>query len=52
MRDAQRGEGALELRAGIAAIGGEREGQAVKQKGAAKMLEVVPGGVGRNKDGG
>ena len=64
MRDAQRGEGALELRAGIAAIGRgfmaeqgqaisvERDGQAVKQKGAAKMLEVVPGGVGRNKDGG
>lgn len=64
MRDAQRGEGALELRAGIAAIGGglmaeqgqaigvERDGQAVAGKSAAEVLEVVPGDVGRNKAGG
>jgi len=64
MRDAQGGEGALELRAGIAAIGRglmaeqgqaigvKRYGQAVAGKGAAEVLEVVPGGVGGNKDGG
>lgn len=62
--DAQGGEGALELRAGIAAIarglmaeqgqaiGVERHGQAVAGKSAAEVLKVVPSGVGRNKAGG
>ena len=62
--DAQRGEGPLKLRAGVAAIGGglmaeqgqaigvESPGQAVEGKSVAEVLEVVPGGVGRNKDGG
>jgi len=64
MRDAQGGESALELGAGITAIGRglmaeqgqaigvESQGQAVEGKSAAEVLEVVPGGVGRNKDGG
>jgi len=63
MRDPQRGERALELRARIAAIarglvakqgqaiGIKSYGQAVMGKGAAEVLEVVPGGVGRNKAG-
>ena len=63
MGDAQRGEGALEFRAGIPAVGRgfmaeqgqaigvESQGQAVEGKGTAEVLEVVPGGVGRNKDG-
>jgi hypothetical protein len=57
------GESTLKLRAGVAAISGghmakqgqaigvERQGQAVEGKGAAEVLEVVPGGVGRHKDG-
>lgn len=64
MRDAQGGESALELRARIAvipggfmaeqgqAIGIESHRQAVKDERAAEVLEVVPGGVGGNKDGG
>ena len=64
MRDAQRGEGALEFRTGIAAIAGglmteqgeaigiESQGQAVEGKGAAEVLKVMPGGVGGNKDSG
>ena len=59
----QGGEGALELRAWVAAIGHgimakeaepvgvHHHGQAVPQKEAAKMLEVVPRGVGGDKDG-
>ncbi len=59
----QRGEGALELRTGITVIGhgimakeakavgvhGHR--QAVPEKEAAKMLEMIPSGVGGDKDG-
>ena len=64
MGDAQGGEGALELGAGIPAIGGglmAEQGQAigvksyrdaVEGKNAAEVLEVVPSGVGGNKDGG
>jgi hypothetical protein len=64
MRDPEGSEGALELRAGITAIsrgfmaeqgqaiGVESQGQAVEGKSAAEMLEMVPSGVGRNKDGG
>jgi hypothetical protein len=64
MRDPEGGEGALELRAGITAIGRgfmaeqgqaigiESQGQAVAGKSATEVLEMVPGGVGRNKDGG
>jgi hypothetical protein len=64
MRDAQGGEGALELRARITAIGCgfmaeqgqaigvESQGQAMEGKSAAEVLEVVPSGVSRNKDGG
>ena len=63
MGDSEGGEGALELRAGIPAIGRgfmaeqgqaigiESQGQAVAGKSAAEVLEVMPGGVGRNKDG-
>ena len=59
---AQSGEGALELRAGIAdighgimaeeaqAVGVNDHGQAVLEKEAAKVFEVVPSGVGRDKD--
>ena len=63
MGEAQGGEGPLKLRAGVAtigrglmaeqgqAIGVKRYGDAVEGKSAAEVLEVVPGGVGRNKDG-
>ena len=64
MGDAQGGEGALELGAGIPAIGRglmAEQGQAigvksyrdaVEGKNAAEVLEVVPSGVGGNKEGG
>jgi len=64
MRDAQGGESALELGARIAVIAGglvakqgqpigiEGHRQAVEGEGAAEVQEVVPGGVGGNKDGG
>ena len=64
MGDAQGGEGALELGARIPAIGRglmAEQGQtigvksyrdAVEGKDAAEVLEVVPSGVGGNKDGG
>lgn len=64
MRDAQGGEGTLELRTWIAvvarglmakqgqAIGVDRHRQAVEGEGATKVLEVVPGGVGGDEDGG
>ena len=59
---AQGGEGALELRTGIAIIGhgimaeeaeavgvnGQR--QAMLEEEATEMFEVIPGGIGRNKD--
>jgi len=60
---AQGGEGTLELRAGIAVIGHgimakeaetigiDDQRQAVLEKEAAKMLEMIPGGVGGDKDG-
>ncbi len=60
---AQSGEGALELGAGITvighgivakeaeAIGVYHHGQAVLDKEAAKMLEMIPSGVGGDKDG-
>jgi len=63
MGDAQGGEGALELGAGIPvighgvmaeeaeAVGVDHHGQAVLKKEAAKMLEVIPGGVGGDKAG-
>ena len=62
MGDAKCGEGALELGAGIAvishgvvakeaeAVGVDHHGQAVLDEQAAEMLEVVPSGVGGNKD--
>jgi hypothetical protein len=62
MSDAQGGEGALELRAGIAvighgimaketqAIGVNDQRQGVGQKEAAKMLEMIPGRVGGDED--
>ena len=62
MGDAQRGEGALELRAGIAvighgimakqaqAVGIDHHGQAVLEEQPAKVLEVVPRRVGGHKD--
>ena len=62
MRDAQGGEGALELRAGIPVIGHgimAKEAEAVSvndhrqgvlEKEAAKMLEVIPSRVGGDKD--
>lgn len=62
MGDAQCGEGALELRTGIAvirhrivaeeaeAVGIDHHGQAVLEQEAAKMLEMIPGGVGGDKD--
>ena len=62
--DAQGGEGALELRTWVAvvarglmakqgqAIGVDGHRQAVEGEGAAKVLEVVPGGVGGDEDGG
>ena len=64
MGNAQGGQRALELRARITAIAGglmaeqgqaigvEGLGQAVEGKRAAKVLEMVPSGVRRNKDGG
>ena len=33
-------------------IGVESQGQAVEGKSATEVLEVMPGGIGRNKDGG
>ena len=62
MGDAQGGKGALELGAGIAvighgvmaeeaqAVGVDHQGQAVLEKEAAKMLEMIPSGVGGDKD--
>jgi hypothetical protein len=62
MGDAESGEGSLELRAGITvighgvmakeaeAVGVDHHGQAVLEKEAAEMLEVIPSGVGGNKD--
>ena len=64
MRNAQGGESALEFRARVAvilgglmaeqsqAIGIERHRQAVDGERATEVLEVVPGGVGGNEDGG
>ncbi len=64
MRDTQSGKGALEFGAGITAIGRglmaeqgqaigvESQGQAVEGKSVAEVLEVMPSGVSRNKDGG
>src|SRR5437899_3655462 len=64
MRDAQGGESALKLGARIAVIAGglvakqgqpigiEGHRQAVEGEGATEVLEVVPGRVGGNKDGG
>jgi len=65
VRDAQRrGEGPLELRAGIATVGGghmakqgqaigvEGQRQAVNGEGAAEVLEVVPGGIGGDEGAG
>ncbi len=63
MGHAQGGEGALELRSGIPiighgimakeaqAIGVDDQRQAMLQQEPAKMLEVIPSGVGRDKDG-
>jgi len=62
MSDAQSGEGALELRAGITVIGYgvmaeeaqavcvDHHRQAVLEKEAAKMLEMIPGRVGGDED--
>ena len=62
MRYAQRGEGALELGAGIPVIGHgvmaeeaqavcvHHQRQVVLEKQAAKMLAMIPGGVGRDED--
>ena len=62
MGDAQSGEGALKLGTRIAiighgimakeaeAIGVDHQRQAVLEKEAAKMLEMIPGGVGGDKD--
>ena len=62
MGDAQSGEGALELRTGIAvichgimtketeAIGVDDQRQGVLKKEAAKMFKVIPSGVGGDKD--
>ena len=62
MSDAKCGEGTLELGTGIAvighgvmaekaeAVGVNHHGQAVLEKEAAKMLEMIPGGVGGDKD--
>jgi len=62
MGDAQCGEGALELGTGIAVIrhrivaeeaepvGVDHHGQAVLEQEAAKMLEMIPRGVGGDKD--
>ena len=63
MGDAQGGEGALERGAGITvighgimaeeaeAVGVHHHGQTVMEKEAAKVLEMIPGGVGGDKDG-
>ena len=63
MSDAQSGEGALELGTGIAvighgvmakeaqAIGIDDQGQVVLEEEAAKVLEMIPSGVGGDKDG-
>jgi len=63
MRDSQSGKGALKLGAGIAvighgimtkeaqAVGVNDHGQGVLEKEAAKMFEMIPGGVGGDKDG-
>ena len=63
MSDAQSGEGALKLRTGITvighgvmtkeaqAVGIHDHGQGVLDKEAAKMLEMIPSGVGGDKDG-
>ena len=63
MSDTQSGKGALKLRTGIAIIGhgimtkeAEAVGvydhrQAVLEKESAKMLEMIPSGVGGDKDG-
>ena len=63
MRHAQGGEGALELRTGIPvighgivakeaqAIGVDDHGQMVLEEEAAKVLEMIPRGVGGDKDG-
>jgi len=62
MSDAKSGEGALEFGAGITVIGHgimakeaetvgvDHHGQAVPEKETAKMLEVIPGRIGGNKD--
>ena len=62
MGDPQSGEGALELRTGITiighgimakeaqAVGVDHHWQAVLDEEAAKMLEMIPGGVGGDKD--
>ena len=62
MGDAERGEGTLELGARIQAIarghmaeqgqaiGVDRQGPTVDGKGRAKVLEVVPGGIGGDED--
>jgi hypothetical protein len=59
----QGGEGALKLRTGVSvighgimakqaeAVGVHDHGQAVLEKEAAKMLKMIPSGVGGNKDG-
>jgi len=64
VRDAQRGECALKLRARIAPIGGglmaeqsqsigiEGQRQTVDGEGAAEVLEVVPGGIGGHEGAG
>ena len=64
MGDSQGGKGALELGSRIAVISGglmaeqgqaigiERHRQAVEGERAAEVLEVVPGSVGGNEDGG
>jgi hypothetical protein len=64
MGDAQSGESALELRTGIAPLGGgimpeqgkaigvKRQRQAVQREAMAEVLEMVPGGVGWDKGAG
>jgi hypothetical protein len=63
MGDAECGEGALELRTGVAiighgivakeaeAVGVHDQRQAMPEKEAAKMLEMIPSGIGGDKDG-
>ena len=63
MSDTQSGKGALKLRTGITvighgimtkeaqAVGVHDHGQGVPDKEAAKMLEMIPSGVGGDKDG-